>query len=83
MGGEGVDRREIVQQVSEGDLHAERLLQQQRRLRQEERIEAELEERHAWVELAASMPERSAKRLRSRSTRASRRPLRGVGWVRR
>ena len=50
VGGESVDRRELLQQLAERDLHVERLLQQERRLGEHERVEAELEKRCAGVD---------------------------------
>ena len=50
MGGESVDRRELLQQLAERDLHVERLLQQERRLGEDERVEAELEKRGSRVD---------------------------------
>ena len=83
VGGESVDRRELLEQLAERDLHAERLLERSAAWVRNERVEAELEKRRVRCRCSPRpCPTDRLNRLRRRSTRASRRPVAGaLGWV--
>ena len=73
-GGDGVQRRGVLEQFAERDLDAERLLDRRARLGQEERVEAELEERDARLQLRSDSPESSANSVWRRRVTSARRP---------